>query len=153
MTADEVTLRFRVTDTGIGIAAGQTVGHLRRLRASRCVDDEAIRRHRPRPDDFRAARRDDGWADLDRKRARQGQPLPLFARFGIDHDARTLRCVSADALHDLHVLIVDDNATNRLILSEMLAGWRMRAVAVDGAAGAMTALREAVDRGDRTAWC
>ena len=51
-------------------------------------------------------------------------------------------------LDDLHVLIVDDNATNRLILSEMLAGWRMRAVAVDGAARAMTELREACDRGD-----
>ena len=60
--------------------AGQAVGHLRRVRAGRCVDHEALRRHRPRPDDFRTARGADGRADLDRERGRQGQPLPLRRR-------------------------------------------------------------------------
>ena len=69
----------------------------------------------------------------------KGSRFHFFARFAVDHDPAHAAAVSADALHDLHVLIVDDNATNRLILSEMLAGWRMRAVPVDGAAGAMPA--------------
>ena len=55
---------------------------------------------------------------------------------------------AAGTLRGLRVLIVDDNATNRLILSEILASWQMRAVAVDGAAAALSALREAAGRGE-----
>jgi two-component system, sensor histidine kinase and response regulator len=50
-------------------------------------------------------------------------------------------------LKDLPVLVVDDNATNRLILSEMLSNWRMHPVAVESAAQALEALRAA--RADR----
>src|SRR5688572_3687516 len=79
----------------------------------------------------------------------KGSRFYFIVRFGIDPDpAHAADAVSADVLHDLHVLIVDDNATNRLILSEMLTGWRMRAVAVSGAAAAISTLREAYDRGD-----
>ena len=46
------------------------------------------------------------------------------------------------------MLIVDDNATNRLILSEILASWQMRAVPVNGVADALSALREAAGRGE-----
>jgi CheY-like chemotaxis protein len=46
-------------------------------------------------------------------------------------------------LRDLRVLIVDDNATNRLILEETLAGWEMQTVSVDGGAAALTALDRA----------
>jgi CheY-like chemotaxis protein/HPt (histidine-containing phosphotransfer) domain-containing protein len=41
------------------------------------------------------------------------------------------------------VLIVDDNATNRRILEQMLGHWRMRPVATESAADALTAMREA----------
>ena len=46
-------------------------------------------------------------------------------------------------LQDLRVLIVDDNATNRRILEEMLTSWRMKPVSVDGAIEALEALRDA----------
>ena len=46
-------------------------------------------------------------------------------------------------LEGLAVLIVDDNATNRLILTEVLSSWGMRPTAVDGAAAALAALRSA----------
>ena len=60
----------------------------------------------------------------------------------------------AGNLRDLRVLIVDDNATNRLILSEMLASWQMRAAAVDGAAGALAgAARGRRPRTSRSTWC
>ena len=42
----------------------------------------------------------------------------------------------------LRVLIVDDNATNRRILVEMLRAWHMQPTAVDSAEAAMTALKE-----------
>lgn len=41
------------------------------------------------------------------------------------------------------VLVVDDNATNRLILEEMLRNWGMKATLVESAESALTSLREA----------
>ncbi|HEX5043163.1 MAG TPA: response regulator [Candidatus Polarisedimenticolaceae bacterium] len=46
-------------------------------------------------------------------------------------------------LTDVPVLVVDDNATNRRILHEMLQSWRMRPTATAGAEEALTALKEA----------
>ncbi len=48
---------------------------------------------------------------------------------------------------DLPVLIVDDNATNRFILHEMLSFWGMKPVAVDSATDALVALKSAKDIG------
>ena len=52
------------------------------------------------------------------------------------------------SLERLRVLVVDDNATNRRILEEMLRSWRMKPAAADGAAPALDLLRSAHDRGD-----
>ncbi len=56
--------------------------------------------------------------------------------------------LDASALDGIHVLIVDDNATNRQILIEMCTNWRMRPCAVEGARAAMAELRDAVERRD-----
>jgi CheY-like chemotaxis protein len=45
------------------------------------------------------------------------------------------------------VLIVDDNATNRLILEQMVTSWRMRPHVASGAADALRQLREASQAG------
>ena len=47
------------------------------------------------------------------------------------------------------VLVVDDNATNRQILEEMLTSWRMRPVVTSDAVSAMSALRRAAAAGGR----
>ena len=46
------------------------------------------------------------------------------------------------------MLVVDDNATNRLILTEVLSSWGLRPTAVDGAAAALAALHSAARRGE-----
>ncbi len=45
-----------------------------------------------------------------------------------------------DELNSLPVLIVDDNATNRTVLTEILQYWQLQATAVDGASAALKAL-------------
>ncbi len=45
-----------------------------------------------------------------------------------------------------HVLVVDDNATNRQILSETLSNWGMRPVLADGAQEALDVLRSAIEQ-------
>jgi PAS domain S-box-containing protein len=46
------------------------------------------------------------------------------------------------------VLVVDDNATNRQILAEMLTNWRMQPTLADGAGAALAALEQAAARGE-----
>ncbi len=51
-------------------------------------------------------------------------------------------------LSGLRVLIVDDNATNRRILHDMMASWRMRPVPADGGPQALEAVRAAGERNE-----
>jgi two-component system, sensor histidine kinase and response regulator len=50
-------------------------------------------------------------------------------------------------LEGLRVLIVDDNATNRRILEEVLTNWGARPVTADSGPAALRALQDAVDQG------
>src|SRR5262249_6347332 len=55
--------------------------------------------------------------------------------------------VRSDQLQGLPVLVVDDNATNRRILREMLTNWGMSPTVVDGGRAALTSLEEARQAG------
>jgi signal transduction histidine kinase/DNA-binding response OmpR family regulator len=55
---------------------------------------------------------------------------------------------SLSSLENMPVLVVDDNATNRQILSKVLRNWKMRPVAVDGGNSAIAALESARARGE-----
>ena len=57
----------------------------------------------------------------------KGSHFHFSAPFGLQQRASAPVAPSADNLRDLRVLVVDDNATNRLILEEMLTSWQMRA--------------------------
>jgi PAS domain S-box-containing protein len=55
---------------------------------------------------------------------------------------------SAVDLHDVKTLVVDDNATNRLILREMLKSWNAGVTEVGGGEDALAQLRYAQDAGE-----
>jgi PAS domain S-box-containing protein len=145
VTTDEAVLQFTISDTGIGIphdkqwqifgafvqadasttrrfggtGLGLTISaHLVELMGGRIwLTSEPGRGSR-----FRFAIR----LGIDPARARS-RPLPAIPE-------------------GLRVLVVDDNATNRTILQELLKSWRMQTAAADGASSAMTMMRDAVAR-------
>jgi two-component system sensor histidine kinase/response regulator len=77
----------------------------------------------------------------------RGSQFRFVATFGIQIERRAEARPSAANLHDLRVLVVDDNATNRIILEELLRSWRMDPTAVDSASAALAALDEGVRDG------
>jgi signal transduction histidine kinase len=56
--------------------------------------------------------------------------------------------LAADQLRDLPVLVVDDNATNRRALEEMLRNWHMAPVTAADGESALASLGEAAARGE-----
>jgi two-component system, sensor histidine kinase and response regulator len=73
-----------------------------------------------------------------------GSTFHFTARFELSTRPKSqVPRLSPAELEGLAVLIVDDNATNRRILTEILTAWRMRPVAVEGGAEALAAIRTA----------
>jgi two-component system, sensor histidine kinase and response regulator len=78
----------------------------------------------------------------------QGSVFHFTARLGRPANvSETPRPEHPADLRGLRVLIVDDNATNRLILEQMLISWRMQPHVASGAADALRQLREASQSG------
>jgi signal transduction histidine kinase/CheY-like chemotaxis protein/ligand-binding sensor domain-containing protein len=78
----------------------------------------------------------------------QGSRFHFTVRFEIGASAGPeARQAGPGDLVDTAVLIVDDNATNRRILSNMVSQWGMQAAVADGGSGAIDLLREARERG------
>src|SRR5262249_35065837 len=71
----------------------------------------------------------------------RGSTFAFTARFGLQPHPPEPRAFRPPVLlHNLPVLVVDDNATNRRLLEEWLRGWRMKPVAVGDGVAAMDAL-------------
>src|SRR5207302_11492628 len=79
----------------------------------------------------------------------KGSTFHFTARFGLARGSVASPAMARpDSLDGLPVLVVDDNATNRLILQEMLTNWRMRPAVVDGAEAALAELERAAAAGE-----
>jgi two-component system sensor histidine kinase/response regulator len=63
------------------------------------------------------------------------------------HTSRKYEPAGLESLRDLSVLIVDDNATNRRILQEMVLAWEMKPSLTEGGREALTLLERANTRG------
>jgi len=70
----------------------------------------------------------------------EGSVFWFSARFGISSKTEEAAEVDARILSNRRVLVVDDNATNRKVLSHQLTHLGMRPVCVDGAAAALDTL-------------
>ncbi len=79
----------------------------------------------------------------------RGSTFHFTASFGRPETATKRVAHQPRALDGLRVLVVDDNATNRRILEEMLASWHMKPRAVSDARSAMAILREALPTDNR----
>ncbi len=75
-----------------------------------------------------------------------GSTFHFTARFGRQSPSVARRPPLLPAeLAGLRVLVVDDNATNRRILHDLLRQWRMQPLLVDGGVAALAALQSAFD--------
>src|SRR2546428_4405039 len=71
--------------------------------------------------------------------------FPLAAVFGPATNIQGAGpVVEADALENLPALVVDDNATNRRILEDMLGNWRMKPSGAQGGPSALAAMERAL---------
>ena len=95
------------------------------VQPGRHLDHAQIRRHRAGPGHLQAPGRADGRPDLGRERRRRGLDLPLPRPLRRCRPSRMpRRMFRADELLGVRVLVVDDNASAREILSTMAAQLR-----------------------------
>jgi PAS domain S-box-containing protein len=80
--------------------------------------------------------------------AGRGSTFHFTARFGVAGGGAAAGACEPESLHDVSVLVVDDNATNRQILQEMLTSWQLRPTVADSAAAALDLLRRAAEAGE-----
>jgi two-component system sensor histidine kinase/response regulator len=79
--------------------------------------------------------------------AGKGSTFQFTASFGSVKAPAAVVVPDAVDLRDLPVLVVDDNATNRRLLEEMLIGWRMVPTLAANVPDALAALRAAAESG------
>jgi signal transduction histidine kinase/CheY-like chemotaxis protein len=77
----------------------------------------------------------------------QGSTFHFTVRLAVAKSVDEAGSVVPSRLADLRVLAVDDNATNRRILEEMMWAWRMRPSVAEGAQAAMIRMQQAIDDG------
>jgi two-component system, sensor histidine kinase and response regulator len=144
----EIGLRFTVLDTGIGIPPDQQE---RIFQAFEQEDTSTTRKYGGTGLGLTIAARlvalMGGTITVDSAPGR-GSTFAFTVSFGPQpHPPESVPPPSTVLLHDLPVLVVDDNATNRHILTEWLRGWQMKPTAVGDGMAAMDALWHRVANG------
>jgi len=145
VTPSRVTLRFAVTDTGIGIPAEK---QRQIFQAFTQADSSTTRRFGGTGLGLAIALR---LVELMHGRmwveSEVGRGSAFFFTAAFDRPQTAAHEPLLDksrALDGLRVLVVDDNATNRRILQEMLTSWQMKPTTMGDAESALEALRAGV---------
>ncbi|MGB6678782.1 MAG: response regulator [Terriglobales bacterium] len=147
-TESEAILHFAVTDTGVGIPLDKQASI---FEAFTQADNSTTRKYGgtglglsicSRLVEMMGGRM---WLE---SKSGQGSIFHFSAAFSLQKTSpSTAVSIGLEGLRDLSVLIVDDSATNRCILKEMLLGWQMRPVETGSGRSAMDALKRAVADG------
>ncbi|MFA4966063.1 MAG: response regulator, partial [Thermoleophilia bacterium] len=144
----DVTLRFSVTDTGIGIPPDK-LGLI--FDPFRQADQSVTRAYGGTglglAISAQLAARMQGrlWAESE---VGKGSVFHFAARFEVADETTQPLPARPESLKDMRVLVVDDNAANRLIYGELITAWAMRPTVAEGGAEALTAVEEALATGD-----
>ncbi|HEX2064586.1 MAG TPA: ATP-binding protein, partial [Acidimicrobiales bacterium] len=147
--ADHVTIRFEVTDTGIGLAPDTKAALFQEFSQA---DASTTRRFGGTGLGLAISKRlvelMGGTIDVDSELGR-GSTFWFTARLekAPEDSLPPVPTVEAE-LTGVRVLVVDDNATNLAVLEQTLAAWGMRPVAVADGETALGALRTAVTEED-----
>jgi two-component system sensor histidine kinase/response regulator len=147
VTDDQVRLHVAVRDTGIGIPQDKL--HLLFAAFSQ-VDASTTRRYGGTGLGLAITARlvplmnGETWVESD---PGQGSTFHFTATFDRDRSPPPPPA-ALESLRNLRVLIVDDNATNRLILHETLTAWGMRPVSLAAAGDALRELERAAETHD-----
>ena len=149
LAGSDATLKFVVSDTGIGVPPekqGQIFGSFVQADAS------TTRRHGGTglglaiSSQLVALMGGRVWLESD---VAKGSRFHFEVSFGVaDATHYQPSHELSSAVRHLRALIVDDNATNRRILEEMVKDWGIRPVMETGAVPALAALQNAFDTGD-----
>jgi signal transduction histidine kinase/DNA-binding response OmpR family regulator len=147
-TRHSITLHFAIKDTGVGIAAdkqqkifeafSQADGSMTRkyggtgLGLTICTKLVELMKGRI-------------WVESE---VGKGSTFHFTASLGVQEQLTSPAApLQPEQLRDLHVLIVDDNLTNRRVLLGLLIRWGMRPIAVEGGRAALQALEIANSTG------
>ncbi|MHC4675556.1 MAG: ATP-binding protein, partial [Planctomycetota bacterium] len=79
----------------------------------------------------------------------QGSTFHFTARFGLQENSSTTPVVMSKSVNirDMQVLVVDDNATNQQVLTEMLKNWQMKPTSAESGKSALTIMKQAHQQG------
>jgi signal transduction histidine kinase/DNA-binding response OmpR family regulator len=147
-TTQDVTLHFAIKDTGVGIAADQ---QQKIFEAFSQADGSTTRKYGGTGLGLTICTK---LVELMKGRIwlesqpEEGSTFHFTACLGIQEQLYLPEPpLEPEQLRDLHVLIVDDNFTNRRVLLGMLMRWGMRPTAVEGGRAALQALEIAKSTG------
>ena len=144
----ELELHFRVIDTGIGIPPEK---QSLIFEAFAQADSSTTRNYGGSglglaiSSQLAALMRGRVWVESE---VGKGSTFHFTIRLGVSENQRPAGTPSFQAeLLELPVLVVDDNSTNRRILSEMTSNWGMQVVAVESGSAALEKMKKAEEAG------